>query len=219
MRRIRLLIADDHTLVRQALAELFKLQEDLVVVGEAADGEEAFAKAGSLSPDIVLMDIAMPPGQDGGVHATRRITEKYPQIRVVVLTMHTEDEYLFEAIKSGAKGYVLKNADSRELLKTIRAVHQGEVRLNPSMAPKILEEFRRLSTKRADSDFIHLTEREKEILKLVAKGASNKEIAKELNLEEKTVRNRLSVIFDKLHINNRTQAALYALREGLSKLK
>lgn len=214
-----MLIADDHTLVRQGLAELFKLQEDLLVVGEAADGKETFAKAGSLSPDIVLMDLAMPPGTDGGVQATRDITEKYPQIRVVVLTMHAEDDYLLEAIKAGAKGYVLKNADSRELLKTIRAVHKGDVRLNPSMAPKILEEFRRLSAKRTDSDFIHLTDREKEILRLVAQGASNKEIAKALSIEEKTVRNRLSLIFDKLHINNRTQAALYALREGLYRLQ
>jgi DNA-binding NarL/FixJ family response regulator len=214
MRRIRILIADDHTLVRQALAQMLQTEPDFEVVGQAADSEEAFQKTKVLDPDIVLMDIHMPKGREG-IEATQRITEHNPRIGVIMLTMERHDEYLIEAIKAGAKGYLLKNANSQELTEAIRAVAAGEAQLEPPMARRVLEEFRRLSERH---DAVHLTEREIEILQLVAQGASNKEIAKKLEISEKTVRNRLSVIFDKLHINNRTEAALYALREGYAQL-
>ncbi|MFN4219170.1 MAG: response regulator [Candidatus Bipolaricaulia bacterium] len=214
MNRIRILIADDHNLVRQALAQMLQTEPDFEIVGQAADGEEAFQKAKLLDPHIVLMDIHMPRGREG-IEATRRITEHNPRIGVIMLTMERQDEYLIEAIKAGAKGYLLKNANSQELIEAIRAVAAGEAQLDSAMARKVLEEFRRLSERR---DAVHLTEREIEILQLVAQGASNKDIAKTLEISEKTVRNRLSVIFDKLHINNRTEAALYALREGYAPL-
>ncbi len=216
MQRIRILIADDHTLVRQALSQMLQTEPDFEIVGQASDGEEAFQKAKVLDPHIVLMDIHMPRGREG-IEATRRITEHNPRIGVIMLTMERQDEYLIEAIKAGAKGYLVKDASSQELVEAIRAVAAGEAQLDPAMARKVLEEFRRLS-RTEHKDIIHLTEREKEILQLVAQGASNREIAKKLEISEKTVRNRLSVIFDKLHINNRTEAALYALREGYAQL-
>lgn len=218
MNPTKLLIVDDHTLVRQGLAELLRLQRDLSVIGQAKSGEEAVELVAALQPDIVLMDIEM-PGRFDGVEATRRICMQHPQVKVIVLTMHTEEEYLFEAIKAGAKSYVLKDTEAPELLETIRAVHRGETRLEPSLALKMLEEFQRSSAQppRPGADFIHLTEREKDILQMVGQGASNPQIANKLGISEKTVRNRLSIIFDKLHINNRTEAALFAVREGLSR--
>ncbi len=216
MNRIKILIADDHTLVRQALSQMLQTEQDFEIVGQASDGEETFQKAKLLDPHIVLMDIHMPRGREG-IEATRRITEHNPRISVIMLTMERQDEYLMEAIKAGAKGYLLKNANSQELIEAIRAVAAGEAQLDPAMARRVLEEFRRLS-QAEHQDIVHLTEREKEILQLVAQGASNQEIAQKLAISEKTVRNRLSVIFDKLHINNRTEAALYALREGYAQL-
>lgn len=217
MNPIKILIVDDHALVRQGLAELLRLQRDLSVIGQARSGEEAVELAAAPRPDIVLMDIEM-PGRFDGVEATRRICAQHPEIKVIVLTMHTEQEYLFEAIKAGAKSYVLKHAEARELLETIRAVYRGETRLEPALALKMLEEFQRSSAQppRAGADYIHLTEREKDILQMLGQGSSNPQIADKLGISEKTVRNRLSIIFDKLHINNRTEAALFAVREGLS---
>ncbi len=210
--KIRVLVVDDHTLVRQGLSQLLEA-EDMRVIGEAADGEEACRTALSLRPDVVLMDISMP--RRDGIEATRYITTKEPQIKVIILTMHRHDDYVFKAVRAGANGYILKEAESEELLQAIRAVHRGEALLDRGMAGKMLEEFRRLSDEEEREGFVHLTEREREILQQVAQGASNQEIAEELGIAEKTVRNRLSIIFDKLHINNRTQAALFALREGL----
>jgi len=213
--KIRILVADDHTLVRQGLRQICEAEEDMMVVGEAADGEEVCRLALSLRPDIILMDVKMP--RRDGVEATRWITTKDPKIKVIILTMYRRDDYLFEALKAGAKGYLLKDADSHELLQAIRLAHRGEAILEPGIAQRVLEEFRRLSqVKEKQADLIHLTDRERDILQLVAEGASNQEIAQQLHLSEKTVRNRLSVIFDKLHVNNRTQAALYAMREGLA---
>ncbi len=214
---IKVLIVDDHALMRQGLAEILRLQRDISIVGQAKNGEEALELSLTLRPDIVLMDIEM-PGRFDGVEATRRLTTQHPEIRVIMLTMHTEEAYLFEAIKAGAKSYVLKHTGVPELLEAIRAVYRGETRLDPLLAKKILEEFQRLSTRqsRLETDYVHLTDREKDILRLVGQGASNPEIAEKLGISEKTVRNRLSMIFDKLHINNRVEAALYATREGLT---
>ena len=217
MGRIRILIADDHTMVRQGLSQICEAEADMEVIGQAANGHEAVLLARRLAPDVVVMDINM-PGKDG-VQATREITAENPRIGVIILTMYRQDQYVFEAIKAGARAYLLKDADSEELLRAIRAVAAGEALLDPSIAVKMIEEFRRLQD---DADLAEgltpLTDREQDILRLVAQGFDNQEIAAQLHLSEKTVRNRLSVIFEKLHVNNRTQAALYALRRGLASL-
>jgi DNA-binding NarL/FixJ family response regulator len=209
------MIVDDHKLVCEGLTQICEAEPDMKVVARAANGREAVERALATRPDIVLMDINMP--EMNGVEAARQITAQQPEVRVIMLTMYREEEYLFEAIKAGAKDYLLKSADPQELLDAIRAVYAGEAKLDPAMAAKILEEFRRLSTRHGESrELIYLTDREQDILRLVAQGADNHELAKALGIAEKTVRNRLSVIFDKLHINNRTQAALYALKQGLA---
>lgn len=209
---IEVLVADDHTLVRQGLAQLLDAEPDIRVVDQAADGEQACERAQLFRPDIVLMDIHMP--RLDGIEATRRLVRELPEINVIILTMYGDDEHLFEAVKAGAKGYVLKNADPKQLLETIRAAYRGEAWLEPTLAHKMLEEFRRLSHTELRENAVHLTTREREILELLAQGASNHEIARRLGIAEKTVRNRLSLIFSKLHVNNRTQAALKAREEG-----
>jgi DNA-binding NarL/FixJ family response regulator len=217
MKRIRILIADDHTMVRQGLSQICEAEPDMEVVGQAANGREAVLFARSLQPDIVVMDINM-PGQDG-VEATREITAENPRIGVIILTMYRQDQYVFEAIKAGARAYLLKDADSEELLRAIRAVAAGEALLDPSIAAKMIEEFKRMQDDALLAEGLTpLTEREQDILRLVAQGYDNQQIAAQLHLSEKTVRNRLSIIFEKLHVNNRTQAALYALRQGLASL-
>lgn len=214
---IRVFIADDHKLFRAGLIELFRERDDLEVVGESADGQEAVRLVAECLPDVVLMDIDFGPTRErGGIDATRRIARQHgDKVRVVMLTMHADDENVVRAFESGAKGYVLKESDPDRLIQTIREVHQGGVILSPQQAQKVLERFRRWRQAQLDEDLAHLTEREKQILQLVAQGAGNEEIAARLGISEKTVRNRLSVIFDKLHVNNRTQAARYAMRLGL----
>ncbi|MFQ5344236.1 MAG: response regulator [Anaerolineae bacterium] len=217
MSRIRVLIADDHTMVRQGLSQICEAEPDMQVVGQAADGRQAVLLARSLHPDIVVMDINM-PGQDG-VEATTVITAENPSIGVIILTMYRQDQYVFEAIKAGARAYLLKDADSEELLRAIRAVARGEALLDPSIAGKMIEEFKRLQEDALLAEGLTpLTDREQDILRLVAQGHDNQAIADQLYLSGKTVRNRLSIIFEKLHVNNRTQAALYALRRGLASL-
>lgn len=210
---IRILLVDDHALFRQGLASLLASEEGFRVVGEARDGREALRYALEIKPDIILMDIQM-PGIDG-VQATREILREWPEARVIVLTMYRQDAYVFEAVKAGARGYLLKDVDARELIESIRRVHAGEVLLDPELAEQIIQDFKekRVAEPNPPSE---LSEREVQILKLVAQGRTNQEIADHLGLSEKTVRNRLSEIFQKLHLNNRTQAALYALREGLA---
>ena len=217
-RSIRLLIADDHTMVRQGLTQICGAEPDMEVVAQAADGQEACRLAGLVQPDVVVMDINMPVLD--GVQATRRISKTSPGIGVIILTMYRQDQYVFEAIKAGARAYLLKDADSDELLRAIRAVATGEALLDSGIALKMIEEFRRLQSDPVGADGItQLTERELDILRLVAQGLNNNHIGGRLGLSEKTVRNRLTVIFEKLHVNNRTQAALYALRRGLTSLE
>ncbi|MFQ6015200.1 MAG: response regulator [Anaerolineae bacterium] len=215
--RIRVLLADDHTLFRQGLRQILQMERDIRVVGEVGNGEEAVEKASTLRPDVIVMDINMP--QMDGVQATKLITEKEAKTAIIILTMYRQDEYVFEAIKAGARGYFLKDADASEVIDGIRAVHRGEALVDPAMALKVLEEFRRLAEEPPPvQELDALTEREIELLRLVAKGASNKEIAQRLFLAEKTVKNQMSVIFQKLHTNNRTEAAMTALRRGLISL-
>jgi DNA-binding NarL/FixJ family response regulator len=208
-----MLLADDHRLFRQGMRQICEVLGGFEVIGEAKDGEEAVQLAQELGPDIILMDIHMPLLD--GVQATRIISENNPTVRVIILTMYRQDRYVFEAIKAGARGYLLKDADEQELVDTVRAVHRGEALIDPELASRVLDEFRRLSQLTVeDEDVESLTPGELDVLRLVAQGADNKAISEQLYLSESTVANRLSTIYQKLQVNNRTQAALVALRRG-----
>lgn len=212
MSSIRVLIADDHRIVRQGLRHVCELG-GLTVVGEAEDGREAVKLARQLRPDVILMDINMPVLD--GVQATHLIVEANPSARVIILTMYRQDRYVFEAVKAGARGYLLKDIDEEDLVAAIRAVHQGDALINPSLAVRLLDEFRRLGQMADEAEDVEgLTQGEMEVLRLVAQGADNKAIAERLALSERTVANRLSSVYEKLHVNSRTQAALAALRRG-----
>ena len=211
---IRVLIADDHAIVRKGIRALLATEADIEVVGEAADGKEAVEKAERLHPDVILMDLVM-PGMDG-IEATRRITTRQPEIRILVLTSFAEDEKVFPALKAGALGYLLKDAGPEELVRAIRQVYCGESSLHPAIARKVLQELSRPSEQPPTPE--PLTERELEVLRLIAKGKSNREIAEELVISEATVRTHVSNILGKLQLASRTQAALYALREGIAEL-
>ncbi len=214
MRKVRILIADDHTLFREGLRQLLEMEGDMEVVGEACDGIEAVSKARDLLPDVVLMDINMPVV--GGVTALGQILEERPDIGVVVLTMHRQDQYVFDAMRAGARGYLLKDAKPADLMFAIRMVARGASLVDPRMTTTVLKEFRRLASQvEPDQGVAGLTPKELEILRLLAMGMSNKEIGRQLCLAEKTVKNYLSTIFQKLQISDRVQAAIFALRHGL----
>jgi len=213
MSEIRVLLADDHNVLRQGMAQVLEAQPDITVVAQADNGKEACRLAAQHQPDVILIDINMP--EMDGVAASQQITAELPQTGIIILTMYRRDDYVFEAIKAGASGYLLKEAELDELLDAIRAVAQGEAVIDPSIAGRVLAELRRPRPAPADEEVSELAERDLEILQLVAQGLSNQEIADRLFLAEKTIRNRLSLIFKRLHLENRTQAALYALREGL----
>lgn len=210
MSDIRILLAEDQTLLRQALRTILDLEPGLEVVGEAANGEQAVQEALRLRPDIVLMDIQMPVR--GGVEATALITAASPETRVIVLTTFDYEEYVFDAVKAGAMGYLLKDVPAPELIDTIRRVRAGESFIQPTVASKLLIEFGRRSSRPADED---LTDREREVLDLLAGGASNREIAGRLYLSEGTVKNYVSSIIAKLHAANRTHAVALARDQGL----
>ena len=214
MEPIRILLADDHPIVREGLRALIATEPGMLVVGEAKDGGEALFKARSLQPDVILLDLVMP--RKDGLAAISEITHDLPGARILVLTSFAEDEYVFPAIKAGAMGYLLKDASPQELLEAIRAVYRGESSLHPTIARKVLREFTRPSGPPARA--ASLTEREGEILLLVAQGLSNRAIAEQLVVSERTVRSHVSAILQKLHLNSRTQAALYALKEGWATL-
>jgi len=217
MSSIRLLIADDHQLLRRGLRQICEPLGGVEVVGEAGNGQEAVDLACRLKPDVILMDISMPVLD--GVRATRSITENNPSARVIILTMHQQDRYVLDAIKVGARGYLLKDIDEQELIAAVRAVHRGEVMINPSLAARVLDEFRRLSQAVPEiEDIEKLTRGEMDVLRLVAQGVGNKTIAERLALSKRTVANRLSNVYRKLRISNRTQAALFALRRGWATL-
>jgi len=207
---IRVLIADDHAVVRQGLRTFLEIQDEIAVVGEAVDGEAAVAEAQRLKPDIVLMDLVMP--RIGGEEAIRRIAAVSPSTRVVVLTSFADDEKLFPAVRAGAAGYLLKDVQPRELVGAIRAANAGETILHPTVAARLFEEV----AGRPDSaPRTALTERELEVLALIARGMANKLIARELGVAERTVKTHVSNILGKLGVTDRTQAALWAVREGL----
>lgn len=218
MNKIRVLLADDHALFREGLAGILRAQPDFEVVGEAGDGLEAVIKARELKPDLIVIDICMP--DCNGVEATQRIKRELNDVAIVMLTVRDEDEKLFEAIKSGAQGYLLKNIRSRELLNLLRGAVRGEAAITPALGGRMLEEFRRLSQRDipAADEAVYLTQREQEVLIHVARGATDKEISEQLSLSIHTVKTHMRNILAKLHLNHRHEAALYALREGLIQL-
>jgi NarL family two-component system response regulator LiaR len=211
---IRILIADDHAVVREGLHALIDTEPGMELVGEAADGEEAVERTRALHPDVILMDLAMP--RKDGIEAIGEIREENPDAHILVLTSFAEDEKVFAAIKAGALGYLLKDASPQELLRAVREVYQGEPSLQPAIAHKVMREIQRGSNLPPTEE--PLTEREEEVLVLVAQGLANQDIADKLFVSERTVRAHVSNILGKLHLANRTQAALYALREGLASL-
>ncbi len=211
MDKIGVLIVDDHAVVRQGLRTLLELQEDIEVVGEAANGVESVEQARQLLPDVVLMDLLMP--EMDGIEATRRIRSLSPSTKVIILTSFAEDDNVFPSIKAGAQGYLLKNVSPADLIKAVQAAHRGEAQLDPKIAKKLMDEFSARPSKPASGE---LTERELEVLRLIARGRNNRDIAGELVVSEKTVKTHVSNILSKLHLSDRTQAAIYALREGLA---
>jgi NarL family two-component system response regulator LiaR len=214
---IRILIADDHPLVRRGLSTLFATEPGMELVGEAADGQEAVQKARALQPDVILLDLMMP--RQTGLEAIHEIVAQNPDAHILVLTSFGEDDQVFPAIKAGAMGYLLKDSSHEELLKAIRDVYRGESSLHPTIARKLVREIKQpvaADPPRADEA---LTSREVDVLRLVARGLSNREVAEELVISERTVAAHVRSILNKLHLANRTQAALFALKEGLVSLE
>jgi len=212
--KIALLLVDDHTLFRDGLRELISHWDEFQVVGEAANGQEAMALCRQRLPNIVLMDVQMPVMN--GVEATRQIRTECPATSVVMLTMSVEEADLFDALKQGARGYILKNISAQQLRERLHEVVRGEVPLSGAIAAKILAEFNRPRVTTAGEAFEPLSERELQILRLVVDGLSNDEIGARLFLSEQTVKKQLSSVMQKLHLNNRVQAAVYAVRKGLA---
>jgi DNA-binding NarL/FixJ family response regulator len=206
---IRVLIADDHAVVREGLRSFFELQEDMEVVGEAADGAEAVALAGELHPDVVLMDLVMP--NLNGVEAMRRMREQALTTRVIVLTSFLDEEQVLPAMRAGAAGYLLKNVEPQELARAVRTAHAGEALIDPTVAARLVDT---LAKEDVDDGYGRLTAREQEVLGLIGRGLSNKRIALELGVAEKTVKTHVSHVLAKLGLADRTQAALYVNRLG-----
>ncbi len=210
--KISILLVDDHQMVRIGLKAFFSTLPDLNVIGEASSGEEAIRRVTELSPDVVLMDLIM-PGMDG-VEATRQIKKVSPKTQVIVVTSYHDDEHIFPAIRAGALSYVLKDIDPDELADAIRRAHGGEAVLNPRVAARLVKEVH--GSRNAEfNPFAELTTREMDVLRLIAAGMSNREIAETLVISEKTVKSHITNLLDKLHLGDRTQAAVYAWQEGI----
>jgi len=209
---IRVLIVDDHAVVREGLRALITSEPGMAVIAEASDGAEAVSKSRDLKPDVILLDLLMP--RKSGLEAIEEIKADNSQARILVLTSYADDDKVFPAIKAGALGYLLKDSSPQELLQAIRDTYQGESSLHPTIARKLIRELNRPSDLPPTEE--PLTEREVEVLKLVAQGLANNEIARALSISERTARTHVSNILSKLHLANRTQAALYAIREGLT---
>lgn len=208
----RVLVVDDHPVFRQGLISVLQQYPEFEVVGQATNGVEAVVKAGELQPDVVVMDIRMPAGD--GVEATTVVQQRLPQVKVLIVTVSEKDDDLFAAIKAGAKGYLLKSASLLELIESIRLVAKGEAIISPSMAVRLLGEFQQTTKDRADKELSELSPREREVLQLVATGASNKEIATQFFICETTVKAHLRSILEKLHAHNRAEAVALAAAKG-----
>jgi two-component system response regulator NreC len=215
MEKIRVLIADDHAIVRAGIKMLINSQSDMEVVGEAKDGNEAICQSEQINPDVVLMDLSMPPGKDG-ISATTELKKMMPGVSVLILTMHEDEEYLLRVLQAGASGYIIKNAMDSDLLSAIRAVHNGAAYLYPSASKNLVESLlKRTKHDEGDSHPSVLTEREKEILILIAKGYANKEIAEQLFISVKTVETHKSKVMEKLGVTTRPELVEYAWRKGM----
>jgi DNA-binding NarL/FixJ family response regulator len=221
MDKIRVLITDDHTLFRKGVRRMVETEEDMEVVGEAATGREALEQGRALVPDVVLMDVRMPDPRPGqvldGIEAARILCREMPHIGVIFVTMSQEDELVFRGLQAGGRGYLLKDADPETMLRAVRAVAHGESLLGPAIAEKVMRQFAAPPAQQAPL-VDELTPRELEVLTLVAEGLRNKEIAAALHISEKTVKNHINNIFSKLHLYDRSQAMLYAIRKGLVKV-
>ncbi|MFC4323410.1 response regulator [Litchfieldia salsa] len=212
---IKLIVVDDHVVVRSGLMMLLNGKNEMEVIGEAADGNEAIEKASILKPDVILMDLSMPHGKDG-LTATKELKELMPDIAILILTMHDDEEYLFRAIHAGASGYILKSAPHEELIAAITSVATGNAYLNPNATRKLMSEYMdRMKKGDSSSTFELLSDREKEILEWIAKGYSNKEIAENLIISVKTVESHKSNLMEKLGIKSRHELVKYAMKKGL----
>jgi DNA-binding NarL/FixJ family response regulator len=217
---VRVLIVDDHALFRRGLQMVLEGETDIDVVGEAGDGQEAIERAESTTPDVVLMDVRMP--KQSGIEATRTIKDTLPSTKILMLTISDEEADLYEAIKAGASGYLLKEISIEEVADAVRAVHAGQSLISPSMASKLLNEFAAMVKRRDERAQVpgpRLTSRELEVLKLVAKGLNNRDIGQELFISENTVKNHVRNILEKLHLHSRMEAVVYAVREKLLDIK
>jgi two-component system NarL family response regulator len=214
---MRLLIVDDHVLFREGLASLFKHNPDFDVVGEAGSVKEAIQASLELRPDLILMDFSL--GDGTGLEATQAILANFPEAKIVFLTMHEDDERLFTAIRSGAKGYLLKNIPVTDLINALQAIHRGEAALSSKMTARLIDEFARLSTqgKENRSEFDSLSEREKDVFRELVRGASNQEIAERLFISENTVKNHVHKILTKLNLENRREIIHFANKQGIKK--
>lgn len=218
-RKIRVLIVDDHAVVRQGLRMFIEMQNDMEILGEASNGNEAVEMSARLEPDVILLDLLMP--EMDGVEATSRILESNPQARVLILTSFGEDEKVFPAIRAGAQGYLLKDVQPSDLVKAIRETHQGKAQLHPDIARRLMMAVsddtinKKLNRASPPQELDSLTEREREVLDLIARGLSNREIAKQMVISEKTVKTHVSNLLDKLNLDDRTRAAIWALKHGL----
>lgn len=211
---VRVLLAEDHTIVRKGLRSLLDSEVGIEVIGEAADGREAVEKAGQLLPDVILMDIAM-PGLNG-LEATRQIKKRFPEVKVLILTMHANEEYVFQILRAGASGYVVKQAAPSELVSAIQAVYRGESFLSPLISKTVIEAYIQQAEAMAGEDsYDQLTPREREVLQLVAEGHSNREIAGLLHISVKTVETHRAHLMDKLDIHNTAELTQYAMRKGV----
>lgn len=212
--KVRILLADDHAVLRAGLKALLNAEPDLAVVGEAANGAEAVREAGRLHPDVVLMDITM-PGTDG-LAATRLIRQQLPAVRVLVLTMHDNEEYLFKVLEAGGAGYVTKRAADTELIDAIRAVHRGDAFLHPSAAKRLIDDYLgRVGAGEEAESYARLTQREREVLRLIADGYTNQEIADQLIISVKTVETHRAHVLEKLGLRTRAELVRYARQKGL----
>lgn len=214
MEAIKILIADDHPVVREGLNAMLSREVDFEVVGEAKDGVEAVSIVKELKPDVVLMDLRMP--EMDGVQAMRQIRLTDPDVKFIILTTYSDDDYIFSGIEAGARAYLLKDAPRDELFKAIRAVYKGESLIQPVVASKLLDRFSQLSRRTPSGE--ELSERELEVLRLMAKGAANKEISAELNIAQSTVKTHITNIFQKLAVNDRTEAVTQAIKKGLIRI-